>query len=55
MAARTTKVMRCEARPGSEAFQYFGYEDGVAVYQSTKLWRRRADCARAAKQWERKP
>jgi hypothetical protein len=51
---RTTKVSRCEARPGSAAWQYFGYENGVAVYQSSKLWRHKADCARAAKAWERK-
>lgn len=51
---RTTKICAIEARSGSGAYQYFGYEDGVAVYQSTKLWRHRADCARAAKAWERK-
>ena len=51
---RTTKVQRVESRPGSEAFQYVGYIDGVAAHVSSKLWRHRADCARAAKQWEHK-
>jgi len=50
---RTTKVHKTVTSTGSPAFQYFGYQDGVAVHQSTKLWRYRADAARAARRWEK--
>lgn len=50
---RSVKVSKTYTPTGSPAFQYFGFENGVAVYQSTKLWRYRADCNRAAKRWEK--
>jgi len=47
---RTYKVMTAQASQ-SLAWQFIGFENGKAVYQSRKLWRHQADCARAAKRW----
>jgi hypothetical protein len=51
---REYKITTAQAGAASLAFQFFGYENGTAIYQSRKLWRNRADCERAAKKWARK-
>jgi hypothetical protein len=48
---RTYKITTAMAGANSSAYQFFGYEDGKAVYQSRKLWRHKSDCERAAKRW----
>lgn len=47
---RTYKVTTAQASQ-SLAWQFFGYVDGKAVYQSRKLWRHKSDCERAAMRW----
>jgi hypothetical protein len=54
MVERTTKVVSQAIPSGGTGYGYFGYIDGVAVYQSSKIWRYKSDAARAAKAWRNK-
>ena len=36
---------------GQKTYTYHGYDNGVCIFNSSKHWRHKGDCTRAAKAW----